>query len=144
MQIVAGLFFALVAASMAQKPSFAPNRPPGPSVLPQYEEGVAAQAAASILGDRFGAAASAPSEAATTSTQRPLTPEEQIVKNVYPSVDDELIRQISAWPKDKQPFWFVNAAHIQSHRGQQPGAPGLAPPATSINVPARSTFQRSS
>ena len=27
--------------------------------------------------------------------------------------------RVASWPKERQPFWYINQQHINSHRGQQ-------------------------
>ncbi|XP_043683426.1 uncharacterized protein LOC122636353 [Vespula pensylvanica] len=31
--------------------------------------------------------------------------------------DIDLVNRIKTWPRDKQPFWFINWQQIQAHRG---------------------------
>ncbi|KAI4478637.1 hypothetical protein M0804_011665 [Polistes exclamans] len=31
--------------------------------------------------------------------------------------DIDLVNRIKTWPKEKQPFWFINWQQIQAHRG---------------------------
>lgn len=40
--------------------------------------------------------------------------------------DRELINRISKWPRDKQPFWFINSQQIEEHRqNPQPVQPAI-------------------
>ncbi|PSN56310.1 hypothetical protein C0J52_07513 [Blattella germanica] len=42
------------------------------------------------------------------------------VSNPSDSIHDPaVVDRVSTWPKDRQPFWFLNSEHINSQRGQQ-------------------------
>ncbi|KAF7269554.1 hypothetical protein GWI33_017445 [Rhynchophorus ferrugineus] len=30
--------------------------------------------------------------------------------------DADLVKRVSEWPRENQPFWFINAQHIEQHR----------------------------
>ncbi|KAL1116159.1 hypothetical protein AAG570_005654 [Ranatra chinensis] len=82
---------------MAQRSPYAPRPFTYPEVLPQQ-----------------GA-----EEAGTTTTRRTTT--------IFPDLpgslqDPELANRVSDWPKEKQPFWYLNAQHLGGHIGfRQPG-----------------------
>lgn len=79
--------------AQAQKSPYAP-RPVGTAqVLPQYES----------ADNRFGEA----------STQAPPKPTDANTLE-----DADLVDRVKEWPKEKQPFWFVNSKPISDNRGQ--------------------------
>ncbi|XP_072766469.1 uncharacterized protein [Anoplolepis gracilipes] len=67
-----------------------------------------------LLGNRIGgatvAAAAAPA-LSTTTTTIPL----DLPVDAHGDVD--LVNRIKTWPRDKQPFWYINWQAIQAHRG---------------------------
>jgi len=52
--------------------------------------------------------------------------------------DANLVNRIKTWPKDKQPFWFLNSQAIEAHRGNVNNP--TQPPQTQPN--SRSLFSR--
>lgn len=38
--------------------------------------------------------------------------------------DADLVKRISQWPRENQPFWFVNSEHIEKHRNPQGASSG--------------------
>lgn len=44
--------------------------------------------------------------------------------------DADLVNRISQWPRENQPFWFINAEHIEKHRNPQ----GTSKPSNSVSV----------
>lgn len=32
--------------------------------------------------------------------------------------DPDIVSRVATWPKDRQPFWYLNSLHINSQRGQ--------------------------
>lgn len=68
-----------------------------------------------LLGNRIGSDtvatdASAP-VASTTTTIIPL----DLPVDAHGDID--LVNRIKTWPRDKQPFWYINWQAIQAHRG---------------------------
>ncbi|XP_076675810.1 uncharacterized protein LOC143372978 [Andrena cerasifolii] len=110
------LFSAIFYLAQSQRPSYAGsgNRV-YPQVLPQYIE---EQAAAAGVGNRinsendsgFVALGSVPARTSTTSTIPPDLPVDALG-------DVDLVNRIKTWPKEKQPFWFLNWQQIQENRG---------------------------
>ena len=110
------LFFAIFCLAQSQRPPYAGsgNRV-YPQVLPQYIE---EQATASGVGNRINnendsssvALGSVPVRTITTSTIPPDLPVDALG-------DVNLVNRIKTWPKEKQPFWFLNWQQIQENRG---------------------------
>lgn len=68
-----------------------------------------------LLGNRIGSdttttGASAPAPS-TTTTIIPL----DLPVDAHGDID--LVNRIKTWPRDKQPFWYINWQAIQAHRG---------------------------
>uniref|UniRef100_A0A224XX76 Putative secreted protein n=1 Tax=Panstrongylus lignarius TaxID=156445 RepID=A0A224XX76_9HEMI len=61
----------------------------------------------------------------STSTPEPLDSRFGSVKPNVPGslYDQETIDRVGTWPKDKRPFWYLNAQHIASHHGLSTGSP---------------------
>lgn len=110
------LFFAIFCLAQSQRPPYAGsgNRV-YPQVLPQYIE---EQAAAAGVGNRINsendsgsvALASVPARTTSTSTIPPDLPVDALG-------DVDLVNRIKTWPREKQPFWFLNWQQIQENRG---------------------------
>lgn len=96
------IVFAVFTCTCAQKPFYASSNNQYPSVLPQN-----LPPSNSDVGNRIG----------ENSTPDPfLGSEKQPIYNV----EKELVDRISSqYPRDKQPFWYVNAAQLDSIRYQQ-------------------------
>lgn len=47
-------------------------------------------------------------------------------------VDQDLIDRVATWPRDKQPFWFVNNQAIQNQVQNSPSMSNLPPPRSSF------------
>ncbi|KAL4108208.1 hypothetical protein QTP88_018445 [Uroleucon formosanum] len=95
------IVFAVLTCICAQKPFYASSNNQYPSVLPQNLP------ANSDLGNRIG----------ENSTPDPfLGSEKQPIYNVEKELVDRIASQ---YPRDKQPFWYVNAAQLNSIRYQQ-------------------------
>ncbi|XP_049781119.1 formin-J-like isoform X3 [Schistocerca cancellata] len=93
------LVLSLVGAAMSQyKPSYAGSGWSYPGPLPQFTTDVG-------LDNRVG----------LESTSSTLSPEEDVASLV------------SAWPADRQPFWFVNRDQIQEHIGRPQPQAGSQP-----------------
>lgn len=123
--------------AQAQRPPYAGNAKPYPAVLPQYvDEQAAAAAAAAAAAGTAATAAAAPAagtgavgdianridSSSTTFTTSPTasTTTTQIIPSDLPVDalgDINLINKIKTWPREKQPFWFINWQQIQEHRG---------------------------
>lgn len=68
----------------------------------------------SLLGNRIGAEdtnASAPAFSTTTQRTIPF----DLPVDAHGDID--LVNRIMTWPREKQPFWFINWQAIQAHRG---------------------------
>ncbi|XP_022171686.1 uncharacterized protein LOC111034673 [Myzus persicae] len=109
LSIVFGVLFTCICA---QKPFYASSSNQYPSVLPQNLPNN------SDVGNRIG----------ENSTPDPfLGSEKQPIYNVEKELVDRITNQ---YPRDKQPFWYVNAAQLNSIRyQQQPGAQPVEQPA---------------
>lgn len=95
------IVFAVLTCICAQKPFYASVSNQYPSVLPQNLPNN------SDVGNRIG----------ENSTPDPyLGSEKQPVYNVEKELVDRISNQ---YPRDKQPFWYVNAAQLNSIRYQQ-------------------------
>nr|XP_012135215.1 PREDICTED: uncharacterized protein LOC100880895 isoform X2 [Megachile rotundata] len=121
---------------MSQRPPYAGSSKPYPQVLPQYIEEQAAAAAAaappaaptlSAASPTVGAAPASPTVAnridanetsklpGSSSTTSATTIPQDIPVDALGDID--LINRIKTWPREKQPFWFINWQQIQAHRG---------------------------
>lgn len=126
MKRIAILFTAIIMVQ-CQRPPYAGSSKPYPSVLPQYLEEQAAAAAAAAANSTgevlnridtsngtnetsLSVASPAASSATVTSTIPPDLPIDALG-------DIDLINRIKTWPREKQPFWFINWQQIQEHRG---------------------------
>lgn len=119
MKYVAFLF-AIFVMVHSQRPPYAGSSKPYPAVLPQYLDGQAngaAGATGTSVGSRIDAngstllgSAAVPSTTITTSTIPPDLPVDALG-------DVDLVNRIKTWPREKQPFWFINWQQIQEHRG---------------------------
>jgi len=95
------VFAVLLTCICAQKPFYASSNSQYPSVLPQNLPNNG------DLGNRIG----------ENSTPDPyLGSEKQPLYNVEKELVDRITNE---YPKDKQPFWYVNAAQLNSIRYQQ-------------------------
>ncbi|KAK9303580.1 hypothetical protein QLX08_004798 [Tetragonisca angustula] len=113
------ILFAIFISVQSQRPPYAGSSKPYPAVLPQYLEGVTAGAASiNTIGNRIDSnngntplmGAAAPSTPMAIPTIPPDLPVDALG-------DVNLVNRIKTWPKDKQPFWFLNWQKIQEHRG---------------------------
>ncbi|XP_076303563.1 uncharacterized protein LOC143221853 [Lasioglossum baleicum] len=102
------IFFAILYVVHSQRPPYAgsADRSRYPQVLPQYIE---EEAAAASVGNRINTVVqnAPPME----STPIPLD------LPVDALGDIGLINRIKTWPREKQPFWYLNWMQIQEHRG---------------------------
>ena len=96
------LVLPLIALSVAQRPSYAGSRPIGKPELANRFRDPNEETTVS-LSNRLG-------EGSSTTAKIP----------VDARGDQELVDRLSQWPKENQPFWLVNAQHIENQRNQQP------------------------
>ncbi|XP_043281509.1 uncharacterized protein [Venturia canescens] len=95
-----------VAVTMAQRSPYAgnPNRP-YPEVLPQYLTPDSNNIESSPgVAQRFGETGASSTGGAQSQNYQPYDP----------YTDQELIDRIKTWPKEKQPFWYVNREAIKA------------------------------
>ncbi|CAD1471703.1 unnamed protein product [Heterotrigona itama] len=121
------ILLAIFILVQSQRPPYAGSSKPYPAVLPQYLEAATAGAGA-------GAGAAANNNINGTignridsnNGNRPLMAAPSIpmaIPTIPPDLpvdalgDVDLVNRIKTWPKDKQPFWFLNWQQIQEHRG---------------------------
>lgn len=113
------ILYTIFISVQSQRPPFAGNSKPYPSVLPQYleEQGAINNINKKTIASRLGASSSdsialgaAPVITISTSTIPPDLPVDAL-GNV------DLINRIKTWPREKQPFWYINWKQIQEHRG---------------------------
>lgn len=106
----------LIAMSLAQRPFFAGSSASGVPGLasrfkteqpPTTTAANASSTTPSNIVNRLGEDART-----TTSTTTQKLP-------VDARGDAELVDRISQWPRENQPFWYVNAQHIEKHRNPQ-------------------------
>ncbi|XP_050423963.1 uncharacterized protein LOC126835427 [Adelges cooleyi] len=108
------VFAALMMCVNAQRPFYASGNS-YPSVLPQNQPNN------SDLNNRFG-------ESSTTESYK-----QDIVPGY--NVDRELVDRIkNEYPTDKQPFWYVNAAYLNSSRYPQQPLPAQSPSTGQVSV----------
>ncbi|KOC59839.1 hypothetical protein WH47_10468 [Habropoda laboriosa] len=110
--------------TQSQRPPYAGSSKPYPAVLPQYldEQQAAFAASASVAGttgsvvNRLDASNSnlPISGPAMTTTSTSTIPPDLPIDALG---DINLVNRIKTWPRDKQPFWFINWQQIQEHRG---------------------------
>lgn len=144
MRYVAILFTVFILVQ-SQRPPYAGSSRPYPQVLPQYLDQQAAAAAAaastSTAAAPTGAAPAAPkvpgsvftTQSRTGTVANRIDEKETSTSPRFPSTtvgttipqdipvdalgDINLINKIKTWPREKQPFWFINWQQIQAHRG---------------------------
>lgn len=116
---------AMACLGYSQRPPYAGSGNRYPVVFPQYTEAAVAAAAAaattpipgqtSDIGNRInaesGSSLSAINSASSTTIKVPIN----LPIDAYGDID--LVNRIKTWPKEKQPFWFINWQQIQAHRG---------------------------
>lgn len=71
-----------------------------------------------LLGNRIGGSTVAPAAASAAAAAAPAS--STIIPFDLPvdaHGDIDLINRIKTWPRDKQPFWYLNWQAIQAHRG---------------------------
>ncbi|XP_076237222.1 uncharacterized protein LOC143180992 [Calliopsis andreniformis] len=104
--------FAIFCLAQSQRPMYAGsgNRR-YPPVHPQYLENQTASTSDAVgLGSRIDGVGIPGSVPVTTSTIPPDLPVDALG-------DIELVNRIKTWPREKQPFWFINWQQIQENRG---------------------------
>lgn len=67
-----------------------------------------------LLGNRIGGSTVAAAAAPVSSTTITIIP---LDLPVDAHGDIDLVNRIKTWPRDKQPFWYINWQAIQAHRG---------------------------
>ncbi|KAI4483849.1 hypothetical protein M0802_013266 [Mischocyttarus mexicanus] len=119
------LMSAMACLGYSQRPPYAGSSHRYPVVFPQYTEtpvAAAAAAAATIkpgqntdVGNRInvenGISSNAINPASSTTIKVPID------LPIDALGDIDLVNRIKTWPKEKQPFWFINWQQIQAHRG---------------------------
>ncbi|KAK2585199.1 hypothetical protein KPH14_009906 [Odynerus spinipes] len=116
---------ALACLAHAQRPPYAGSSNRYPVVLPQYLE-----TAAPSVGNRIDSEnkdTSATSGTIYTSTLATTTTTIPADLPVDALGDIDLINRIKTWPRDKQPFWFINWQQLEAHRNPN-GPRGTRPP----------------
>ncbi|KAG7206760.1 hypothetical protein KM043_000679 [Ampulex compressa] len=119
----AALIVASVCLVQSQRPPYAGTSNRYPIVLPQYleERGEAVVASVANRIDTENKNGDTPSELLPPSTLPPDFPVDALG-------DVDLVNRIKTWPRDKQPFWYLNWRQIQEHRGDtQDGSPAQQP-----------------
>lgn len=115
--------------SIAQRPVYAPRPQRYPQVHDRYTTTTIAPSVG--LGDRAGGIT-------TTTVRLPIDARG----------DADLVNQIAKWPKEHQPYWYLNWQQIEAARAQaQPVAPGSQsqqqqPSFATGDVASRSSFLR--
>lgn len=96
----------ICAAVSAQRPSYAGFNPIGvPQLASRFKDNSTSTSTTtteSNLANRIGADE-------TTTVKLP----------VDARGDADLVNRISQWPRENQPFWLINAEHIEKHRNPQ-------------------------
>ncbi|CAK9826142.1 hypothetical protein ANTRET_LOCUS4033 [Anthophora retusa] len=122
--------------TQSQRPPYAGSSKPYPAVLPQYlDEQQAALAASPAGAGTSGAVVNRLDTSSNSSTLEPAMSSASAIPSDLPIDalgDINLINRIKTWPRDKQPFWFINWQQIQEHRGdpQNRGQPPETQPNT--------------
>lgn len=138
------LISTLTCLAYSQRPAYAGSAGRYPVVLPQYTQPPPASAVGNpIVGNPNGGDAfvgnridSQNGEAGITSVVKPAfapvtTTAAPLDLPLEAYGDADLVNRIKMWPRDKQPFWFINQQQINAHRGSV-NMPGTAtqPPQT--------------
>ncbi|XP_034171750.1 uncharacterized protein LOC117600426 [Osmia lignaria lignaria] len=124
MKRVAVLFTAVIMVQ-CQRPPYAGSSKPYPSVLPQYleEQAAAAAAAANSTGGVLNRIDTSNGTNVISLSASPEASNASVASTIPPDIpidalgDIDLINRIKTWPREKQPFWFINWQQIQKHRG---------------------------
>ncbi|KAJ8937167.1 hypothetical protein NQ318_009369 [Aromia moschata] len=96
------IVFGLIAAVSAQRPFYAGSRPIGvPDLANRFKD---TSSPDQTIVNRVA-------EATPTSTRR---------IPIDARGDQELVDRLEQWPRENQPFWLLNAQHIENHRNPQP------------------------
>lgn len=133
------ILFSAIIVVQSQRPPYAGSSKPYPGVLPQYLDAQAAAAPAATgsnqtsIGNRIDASTSVNPPLGSAPASTPTIPQDLPVDALG---DIDLINRIKTWPREKQPFWFINWQQIQEHRGDTNNR--VQPPQTQPNT--RSTF----
>ncbi|CAK9804261.1 hypothetical protein ANTQUA_LOCUS3996 [Anthophora quadrimaculata] len=122
--------------TQSQRPPYAGSSKPYPAVLPQYLDEQAALGASPAAAETSGTVVD---RLAASSNNSSMLESAMSLASPIPSDlpidalgDINLINRIKTWPRDKQPFWFINWQQIQEHRGdsQNRGQPPETQPNT--------------
>ncbi|XP_076760311.1 uncharacterized protein LOC143428919 [Xylocopa sonorina] len=124
------ILFAVFVLARSQRPPYAGVNKPYPGVLPQFlDEQVAASAVAAsaaapssvstTIGSRVDAENAGSSSLGSTTLGTTVATSTTIPPNLPVDAlgDIALINKIKTWPREKQPFWYLNWQQIQEHRG---------------------------
>ncbi|XP_017759788.1 PREDICTED: uncharacterized protein LOC108550544 [Eufriesea mexicana] len=117
----AAILFTMFILVQSQRPYYAKNNRTYPGVLVQYlnNQDSTPVSGTEALGSRLDSnSSSLPGlESAVTST--PMTTTSTIPPDLPVDAlgDVNLINRIKTWPREKQPFWYINWQQIQEHRG---------------------------
>ncbi|XP_076641425.1 uncharacterized protein LOC143352641 [Halictus rubicundus] len=127
------IFFAIFCVVHSQRPPYAgsADRSRYPQVLPQYLEAQQAAGGISSLGNRINVVDRVTSFPSTTTAIPFDLPVDALG-------DIELINRIKTWPREKQPFWYLNWIQIQEHRGDMRHRTQTAAPTTQMQTNYRS------
>lgn len=115
------ILYTIFISVQSQRPPFAGSSKPYPGVLPQYLEeqktinNINEKTIASRLGASSSDSLGAPLGAAPTITTSTSTIPSDLPVDALGNVD--LVNRIKTWPREKQPFWYINWKQIQAHRG---------------------------
>ncbi|XP_074098295.1 uncharacterized protein LOC141526982 [Cotesia typhae] len=117
-------YFLVLAVSIvvvqSQRPPYAGTSDHLPAVLPQY------QTSNQILNPSEGQNVTATDNRINIQTNSP-----QILNlPVDAHGDIDLINRIQSWPKESQPFWYLNWKQIEEHRGGSSSVSSTSLPST--------------
>lgn len=112
------ILFVIFISVQSQRPPYAGSSKPYPAILPQYLGGsTTVVASINNIGNRIDSKGNIPLLEAAAFNISTATPTIPLDLPVDALGDVNLVNRIKTWPKDKQPFWFLNWQKIQEHRG---------------------------
>lgn len=117
-----GFLFFLIVAVSAQRPYYAGASPIG---VPQLASRFQDQSASSSVTSSTTASQSSSSSLNTNPNVvnrnggTDSTTSTTVRLPVDARGDAELVNRISKWPREHQPFWYINAQHIERQRNPQ-------------------------
>ncbi|XP_017876853.1 uncharacterized protein LOC108623077 [Ceratina calcarata] len=130
------ILFSAIVLVQSQRPPYAGSSKPYPGVLPQYLDAQTTTAPTTSssnqtgIGNRIDVSSSSVGPALGAAPPSvPTIPQDLPVDALG---DIELINRIKTWPREKQPFWFINWQQIQEHRGDVNNR--VQPPQTQPNT----------